>query len=71
MALTRWGSDVLRRPKVVLNTEVQLLQLAIPPGAEEAAVDDDEGLMGIGPRAQATSSRLRGGCWFEAGNLAS
>jgi len=42
------------------------VQLAMPPGEEEAATRFYEGLLGIPRVAKPAHLEVRGGCWFES-----
>jgi len=45
------------------------VQLAMPAGEEDAAIDFYEGLLGIPHVPKPPHLAKRGGCWFEAGDL--
>ncbi|OWK28505.1 VOC family protein [Sphingomonas mucosissima] len=45
------------------------VQIALPPGQEEAARRFYAGLLGIPETAKPPHLAKRGGCWFEHGNL--
>lgn len=45
------------------------VQLAMPPGREAEAVDFCEGLLGIPQVPKPPHLAVRGGCWFERGDL--
>lgn len=48
---------------------IEHVQLAMPPGEENAAVDFYDGLLGIDHVPKPAHLALRGGCWFERGSL--
>lgn len=43
------------------------VQLAMPPGEEETAIQFYEGLLGIPRVTKPAHLEARGGCWFESG----
>jgi catechol 2,3-dioxygenase-like lactoylglutathione lyase family enzyme len=45
------------------------VQLAMPPGGEDRAVDFYEGVLGIPRVPKPPELAVRGGCWFERGGL--
>ena len=50
-------------------TGIDHVQLAMPPGRERDAVEFYEGLLGIPQVAKPANLAVRGGCWFERGDL--
>lgn len=46
------------------------VQLAMPPGREDAARAFYTGLLGIAERTKPPHLAVRGGCWFEDGHVA-
>ena len=47
-------------------TGIEHVQLAMPPGGEDAARAFYTGLLGLPERAKPAALAARGGCWFEA-----
>ena len=47
-------------------TGIEHVQLAMPPGGEDAARAFYTGLLGLPERAKPAELAARGGCWFEA-----
>jgi catechol 2,3-dioxygenase-like lactoylglutathione lyase family enzyme len=45
------------------------VQLAMPAGAEDRAIDFYEGLLGVPQVPKPAHLAIRGGCWFERGPL--
>ena len=52
-------------------TRIDHVQLAMPPGREQDAVTFYEGLLGIPEVPKPAHLAVRGGCWFERGELKS
>src|SRR4051812_4985920 len=52
-----------------LITAIDHVQLAMPPGGEDAATAFYEGLLGIPQVPKPAPLAARGGCWFERGPL--
>jgi catechol 2,3-dioxygenase-like lactoylglutathione lyase family enzyme len=50
-------------------TAIDHVQLAMPVGAEQRAVDFYAGILGLVLEPKPTSLGLRGGCWFRSGNV--
>jgi catechol 2,3-dioxygenase-like lactoylglutathione lyase family enzyme len=50
-------------------TRIDHVQLAMPPGREQDAVDFYEGLLGVPQVPKPAHLAVRGGCWFERGEL--
>ena len=48
---------------------IEHVQLAMPPGEEAAAVNSYEGLLRIDRVPKPAHLAVRGGCWFERGNV--
>ena len=48
---------------------IEHVQLAMPPGGEQAARDFYQGLLGIPEIAKPAHLAVRGGVWFEQGTL--
>jgi catechol 2,3-dioxygenase-like lactoylglutathione lyase family enzyme len=58
-----------REDAAVTIVRLDHVQLAMPPGREPDAIDFYEGILGI-PRVQKPPHlAVRGGCWFERGDL--
>jgi catechol 2,3-dioxygenase-like lactoylglutathione lyase family enzyme len=54
---------------IVPIERIEHVQLAMPAGGEDAAVAFYEGLLGIRHVAKPDHLAVRGGCWFEDGNV--
>ncbi|MEI8051419.1 MAG: VOC family protein [Actinomycetes bacterium] len=50
-------------------TAIDHVQLAMPVGAEQRAVDFYSGILGLVLEPKPTLLALRGGCWFRSGNV--
>ncbi len=50
-------------------TGIEHVQLAMPPGGEDAARGFYAGLLGIPERAKPERLTARGGCWFEGAGV--
>jgi len=50
-------------------TRIDHVQLAMPPGREPDAVEFYEGILGIPRVPKPPHLAVRGGCWFESGDL--
>jgi GNAT superfamily N-acetyltransferase len=50
-------------------TRIDHVQLAMPPGLEQAATDFYVGLLGLERVAKPSHLEARGGCWFEGGTV--
>ena len=50
-------------------TAIEHVQLAMPPGMEQAARDFYQGLLGIPEVAKPANLARRGGAWFEHGSV--
>ena len=50
-------------------TGLDHVQLAMPPGEEDRAVAFYAGLLGLGHVPKPPALAVRGGCWFERGDL--
>ncbi len=61
VVLPRWRKDV-----VMGVVGIDHVQLAMPPGGEEAARDFYEGVLGIPEVPKPDRLAARGGCWFES-----
>jgi catechol 2,3-dioxygenase-like lactoylglutathione lyase family enzyme len=48
---------------------IEHVQLAMPVGCEEVAVEFYEGLLGMPRVPKPAHLEVRGGCWFEVGDL--
>ena len=48
---------------------IEHVQMAMPRGEEEAAINFYEGLLGIDHVPKPAHLAVRGGCWFERGNV--
>jgi catechol 2,3-dioxygenase-like lactoylglutathione lyase family enzyme len=50
-------------------TRIEHVQLAMPAGGEDLARNFYSGVLGISERPKPPNLALRGGCWFERGDL--
>ena len=50
-------------------TAIHHVQLAMPPGGEDAATTFYEGVLGLPRVPKPAPLAARGGCWFEAGTV--
>ena len=69
-ALSRADPDLSgAKGPVVLVERLDHVQLAMPPGGEGRARDFYQGILGIPEIPKPSHLAMRGGCWFERGQL--